>query len=136
MRHIFYSSQACGLNEKQFDLLVQRAVQKNQDLAIRGAIAWDGGIITQILEGPAEAVDSLYRTIRSDQRHTGVVLLIRADITASQFRDFGLSRRAPYDLYLTSLAITDRFGWGNTSAIDLEQLVVRRPNEIGADARM
>ena len=123
MRHIFYSSQAVDMNQGQFDSMVERAALKNRVAGIFGAIAWDGGIVTQIIEGPANAVDDLYRIIRNDRRHTGVVLLIRADITASQFQGFGMSRRAPYELYLTSLSITDRCGWGNTSAIDLDAIL-------------
>ena len=129
MRHIFYCSQSAGMTKAEFDVLVERAVRKNHDRGIHGAIAWDGGVgglITQIIEGPADVVDDLYRTIRADRRHTGVVLLTRADITASQFHDFGLSKRSPFDLYLISIAVTDQYGWGDTSATDFEKHPVRR----------
>ena len=129
MRHIFYCSQSAGMTTTEFDDLVGRAVCKNHDRGIHGAIAWDGGVgglITQIIEGPADVVDDLYRTIRADRRHTGVVLLTRADITASQFHDFGLSKRSPFDLYLISMAVTDQYGWGDTSATDFEKHPVRR----------
>ena len=120
MRHIFYCSRSTGMTKAQFEKLVEQAVHKNRDRDIRGAIAWDGGLITQILEGPADIVDDLYRTIRVDPRHTGVVLLTRADISASQFHDFGEAKRSPFDLYLNSLAITDRYGWGDTATSMLE----------------
>ena len=126
MRHIFYCSRSAGMTKAEFDVLVERAVCKNHDRGIRGTIAWKGGLITQIIEGPADVVDDLYRTIRADRRHTGVVLLTRADITASQFHDFGLARRSPFDLYLISMAVTDQYGWGDTSATDFEKRPVRR----------
>ena len=120
MRHIFYSSQSADMDGQDYDGIVRHAIEKNRRNGIHGSIAWDGRVITQIIEGPAEAVDALYCAIRADRRHTGVVLLTRADITKSLFPDFGMTKRAPYDLYMISLAISDRYGTGDTSAVDLD----------------
>ena len=98
MRHIFYSSQSADMDGQDYAGIVRHASEQNLRRGIRGSIAWDGHIITQIIEGPAQAVDDLYRKIRVDRRHTGVVLLTRADITHAQFPDFGMTKRAPYDL--------------------------------------
>lgn len=122
MRHIFYCSQSAGMTKSGFDSLVEHAVLRNKERGVYGAIAWDGGLITHIIEGPADMVDDLYRTIRTDPRHTGVVLLARADITASLFCDFGMTKRSPFDLYLISLAIADHHGWGDSSTVGFENL--------------
>ena len=136
MRHIFYSSQPVNMTKAKFEHLVEHAVRKNHECGIHGAIAWEGGLITQILEGPADFVDDLYCTISADPRHTGVILLIRADITESQFHGFGMTKRNPFDLYLISLAITDRYGWGDTSAMVLKKRSSQRlqPRPVGLQA--
>ena len=124
MRHISYCSQSAGMAKAEFNDLVKHAIGKNQDLGVRGAIAWDGGLIAHIIEGTANIVDDLYCRIRADRRHTGVVLLARADITTSQFYDFGLTKRSPFDLYMMSLAITEQRGWGNSSTEGFEHFPI------------
>ncbi|MCB8836715.1 BLUF domain-containing protein [Aurantimonas sp. VKM B-3413] len=119
MRHIAYSSTAEGLTHEEFASIVEHARAANAERQISGAIAFDGRIVTQIIEGPARQVDELFLTIRRDSRHRGVVLLTRADITESRFDGFGLSRMSPSDLYLISLATEERHGSGDTSLTPL-----------------
>ncbi len=116
MRHISYTSMANGLSTEEFARIVAHARAKNLEWQISGAIAFDGRMITQILEGPSHQVDSLFLKIRSDPRHSGVVLQSRADIAASQFEGFGLSRMTPSDLYMIALAIEAKHGPGDSSA--------------------
>ncbi|MCE7030446.1 BLUF domain-containing protein [Jiella avicenniae] len=116
MRHISYTSMADGLTADEFADIMDHARQKNREWQISGAIAFDGRMITQILEGPRHRVDELFLKIRSDQRHSGVVLQSRADIKASQFEGFGLTRMSPSDLYMIALAIEQKYGAGDSSA--------------------
>lgn len=116
MRHISYTSMANGLSVEEFAAIVAHAREKNLEWQISGAIAFDGRMITQILEGPRHKVDELFLKIRSDPRHSGVVLQSRADIKASQFEGFGLTRMSPSDLYMIALAIEEKYGAGDVSA--------------------
>ncbi|TFF17586.1 BLUF domain-containing protein [Jiella endophytica] len=121
MRHISYTSLANGLSADDFAKIVAHAREENLKSHISGAIAFDGRMITQIIEGPRMAVDALYLRIRSDPRHSGVVLQTRADIKESQFEGFGLSRMTPSDLYMIAMQIEDRYGSGDSSAEPLIQ---------------
>ncbi|MEX6505297.1 BLUF domain-containing protein [Jiella sp. M17.18] len=119
MRHISYSSTAEGMSPDEFADIVEKARAWNARHQISGAIAFDGRIVTQIIEGPAKSVDDLFLKICRDKRHRGVVLLTRADIKETQFEGFGLSRMSPPDLYLISVAIEERYGSGDTSMTPL-----------------
>ncbi|EAU40825.1 possible activator of photopigment and puc with BLUF domain [Fulvimarina pelagi HTCC2506] len=116
MRHITYSSIANDLNPKAFRELVADARKRNEKRGIRGVIAYDGRIITQILEGEAETVDKLFKTIRRDGRHSGVVLMSRVDVDDSQFDGFGMANMTPSEVYLLSSAIIERYGDGDNCA--------------------
>ena len=122
MRHISYTSMADGLTAEEFADILAHARKRNLEWQISGAIAFDGRMITQILEGPRRKVDELFVKIRADPRHSGVVLQSRADIKASQFEGFGLTRMSPSDLYMIALAIEEKYGTGDSSA---EPLVMR-----------
>ena len=122
MRHIAYISMANGLSAEEFAKILDHARSSNERKAIRGAIAYDGKMITQILHGPAEVVDRLYLRIMADERHSGVVMQSRADIETSQFESFGLSRMSPYDLYAIAIAIEEKHGSGDSA---IEPLVRR-----------
>ncbi|MBO0663504.1 BLUF domain-containing protein [Jiella sp. MQZ9-1] len=119
MRHISYTSMANELTQDEFSGILAHARQANEERQICGAIAFDGRMITQILQGPATEVDELYLRIQSDRRHTGVVLQSRADIDASQFEGFGLTRMTPSDLFMIAMTIEERYGAGDSSAVPL-----------------
>ena len=123
MRHISYTSMADDLSAEEFAAIVAHARKKNLERQISGAIAFDGRMITQIIEGPRQNVDELFLKISSDSRHSGVVLQSRADIKASQFEGFGLTRMSPSDLYMIALAIEERYGAGDSSADPLVRRV-------------
>ncbi|MBP0617197.1 BLUF domain-containing protein [Jiella mangrovi] len=116
MRHISYTSLANGLSAQDFAKILEHARAWNQQNQIRGAIAFDGRMITQIIEGPRAITDELYLRILGDPRHTGVVLQSRADIAQSQFDGFGLTRMTPSDLYMISLSIVEKYGSGDSAA--------------------
>ncbi|MBO0903199.1 BLUF domain-containing protein [Jiella sonneratiae] len=116
MRHISYTSLANGLTGEDFAGIVDHAREWNRRHEVRGAIAFDGRMITQILQGPPETVDRLFMRIRADQRHGGVVLQSRADIPDSQFEGFGLSRMTPSDLFMIAVEIEERHGAGDRAA--------------------
>ena len=120
MRHVFYTSRSVGLSTKAFDELVITSGNANQKRGIRSWISWDGSALSQILQGPAIAVDALYRTIRGDARHSGITLMTRSDLDATPIFDAGLMRLAPYDLYMRSREVADRAGDGDTSRWPLD----------------
>ncbi|RFC65079.1 BLUF domain-containing protein [Fulvimarina endophytica] len=115
MRHITYSSIANGLSREEFRQIVAYSTEHNRKLGVRGVIAFDGRVITQILEGDGETVDDLFKMIRRDPRHEGVVLMTRVDIDESQFASFGMANLSPSEVFLMSSAIVERYGDGDRS---------------------
>ena len=55
--------------------LPKKARDNNREIDVTGVLMASGNLLFQVLEGPAEAVDSLYEKITRDTRHTHVVLL-------------------------------------------------------------
>lgn len=45
----------------------------------------------QVLEGPEEAVESLFKTIRADPRHKDVTVLSREQISTRQFANWEMA---------------------------------------------
>ena len=76
MKRIKYASRfSKPLTEKELDQLGQKAAAKNAEFEVTGILMASGGMFYQVIEGPAEAVDSLFAAIAGDERHTDVVVL-------------------------------------------------------------
>jgi Sensors of blue-light using FAD len=66
-------------------LLVERARQANQAHGITGQLIYFGHSCMQYLEGPAEALDELWKLLQRDPRHEDVELLARYPLTRRRF---------------------------------------------------
>ena len=62
----------------------------NERLGLTGLLMASGGIFYQVLEGPAEHVDEVYRRIVSDGRHTDLLLISSEDVEERQFPDWSM----------------------------------------------
>lgn len=71
--------------------LLQQSRKNNADLGITGILFFGSGRFIQILEGPDEAVASVYETIQSDNRHEDVSLLHKEDINRRSFGNWLMS---------------------------------------------
>ena len=67
---------------------------KNHELGLTGMLLYSGGNIIQALEGPEEAVDSLFETIRADTRHRGLLILLREPTSERAFPDWSMGFRS------------------------------------------
>lgn len=75
---LVYRSRAVGiLPEVALDRVFRSSLPKNERLSITGALGFSGLTYVQLLEGPPAAIDELLRTLESDPRHTGLVILMR-----------------------------------------------------------
>lgn len=66
---------------------------KNAALGLTGLLLYSGGNIIQTLEGPDEAVDSTFGTIRDDPRHRGVLTVLRDPTVERAFPDWSMGFR-------------------------------------------
>jgi hypothetical protein len=65
--------------------IVRCALRENPRFGITGALYFDDVQFFQVVEGPAEALDSLWGRLLGDRRHHDVVLLQRGPIERRQF---------------------------------------------------
>lgn len=82
---IYASGAALGCTEADIETFVSVARGRNAERGITGMLVAADRSFFQILEGEADAVDELYRTIAADRRHTGVTLIIREPIARRAF---------------------------------------------------
>ena len=66
------------------------SIARNRALNVTGALICSAGAFAQILEGEADAVQSLMRTIASDPRHTDLVYLFDGPVAERRFTTWTL----------------------------------------------
>jgi hypothetical protein len=89
--HLIYASSAdpkMGYPELRAILDLARSV--NSQLDITGILLHTEGSFFQVLEGDAEAIDSLYAKIARDRRHTSVVSIVREPIARRSFAEWSM----------------------------------------------
>jgi hypothetical protein len=63
------------LSEADIQAIGEQSRRNNERLDLTGVLMASGGLFYQVLEGPDEAVDEVYRKIVEDGRHTDLLLL-------------------------------------------------------------
>jgi hypothetical protein len=88
LSHLIYASSADSkMSDAELRAILERARAVNSQLDITGILLHTEGSYFQVLEGDAEAIDSLYAKIGHDKRHTNVVLIVREPIASRSFAD-------------------------------------------------
>ena len=85
IRIVYVSKATEVLNERSIRALADRAAQRNAPRGIRGMLCFRDGTITQILEGPEDAVTNLMEAIKADTRHHSVSVIAREEIDTFLF---------------------------------------------------
>jgi hypothetical protein len=73
-----------------FNLLTQARL-RNQRLGITGHLLYFQGRFTQCIEGPAEGIETLWQSLRVDERHHDLQLLSRAPIAQRRFAEWSMA---------------------------------------------
>ena len=94
MKRLKYVSRfAKEMTRGGIDELVAQASTRNRSLQITGVLVTTGEMFFQILEGPEESVDEVYRAIVADERHTDVLLLnAEEDVPDRIFPDWSMRK--------------------------------------------
>ena len=88
---IIYRSHLC--DDVQPDILkdlVAKATKINELFGVTGILLFDGSHFFQLLEGPEEAVTTVYNRICEDKRHNNLVELMRDYAPARRFGNVGM----------------------------------------------
>jgi hypothetical protein len=64
---------------------------RNVQLGISGVLYSEGLRFTQVLEGPPEAVETVFRSIANDERHYDVAVVARANCLRREFANWSMA---------------------------------------------
>jgi hypothetical protein len=65
--------------------LVHRSREQNEAKSITGILLYNSGSFLHVIEGPPEAVDELFQSIRQDPRHSRILVLHRSSPREREF---------------------------------------------------
>ena len=96
LKYLVYTSVAApGLNDDDLDAILAVARRHNASADITGLLLLRGGMFVQFLEGTAEDIDQLLASIRRDERHTDVKVIIEEPVDRRRFPDWRMGFRRP-----------------------------------------
>ncbi|HET6339321.1 MAG TPA: BLUF domain-containing protein [Polyangiales bacterium] len=119
--HCIYASAASRpLETPAIASLLEKAREKNQRLGLTGMLLYTEGSFFQILEGEADAVDTLYAKILLDSRHVHVTKVLTEPISKRVFDNWSMGYSAATRAELASIpGLNDFFGKAQSfTAID------------------
>ena len=92
---LVYVSDAMIPTESDLTSLVGQAQSRNLALEITGSLIFTGTKFAQFLEGSAAALDVLMTDIRTDPRHSNVVVVAEGTQAERQFPNWSLTYAGP-----------------------------------------
>lgn len=84
------------LTREHLQTILNHSRHRNASKGITGLLLYRDGTFAQFLEGPIHHVEALFETIRQDERHRGVIVVLKRQ--GLQKRDFDGWRMAYRDL--------------------------------------
>ena len=116
MQRILYISTARdGFDEAALDGILRSSRRNNAAVGVTGLLVVGGRRFLQVLEGPEEAVASVFERISRDPRHFAVVRLSNKTIETRAFGEWAMGYR--------SARVVDRNGQKRDLRAIVEQLV-------------
>lgn len=127
LKHVIYTSRPTFFDIEILDNILNTSRTSNTKWDITGNLIFHSDLFLQLLEGPPDAIDSLYQNILLDNRHTDIFKL-RDEITQRRlfaswtmkndiFQSWMLSRGAlnqlnsedAFDIFVKLARETDQF---------------------------
>jgi len=71
--------------------LLTRARERNEEYGITGVLLYIGGNFMQYIEGPVGNLELIYKIIREDKQHSGIILVTRETIEEREFGDWSMA---------------------------------------------
>jgi len=82
---IYVSTSVKLLSDEELLDILKVSRENNSGKDITGLLLYKGGNFMQVLEGPDESVEALYKKIEADPRHKDLNVLSREQISTRQF---------------------------------------------------
>ena len=90
LRRFIYVSEKVGLSAQDVADVINVSIQNNPSKDITGCLLEGSNSFLQILEGPSDAIKSLYKAISEDNRHTNVRRLCDEPLNTRLFSDWSM----------------------------------------------
>jgi hypothetical protein len=91
LSHLIYARTAVSqMGQPELRAILDSARIVNSQLDVTGILLHSKGNFFQVLEGDAEAIDSLYAKIGRDKRYKNIVLIVREPIASRSFADWSM----------------------------------------------
>ncbi|WP_299111161.1 BLUF domain-containing protein [uncultured Winogradskyella sp.] len=116
MKAICYISNfAKDLNRKTIDELITYVNKNNKIQNITGLLIIKNKHFFQILEGDTKKVDALYKRIKRDIRHTGLITLLNTKIEGRIFNDYNSGNFEIFQKFEDMKKLYLYFNWINNA---------------------
>jgi hypothetical protein len=93
---LYVSSAIKQIGDDELSRLYATASKRNLELGITGVLLYSKGNFIQYVEGPNEALIQLYRQIKEDKRHTGLIEIMNEPIEAREFPQWSLASKTEF----------------------------------------
>ena len=91
LRQLVYGSSApAPVADDDLVLILRASRRNNPAVGVTGALLYADGNFMQVLEGPPDAVEGVYRRVSRDPRHRGVLVLYDAPAAERLFPDWSM----------------------------------------------
>lgn len=90
---VYVSAATHLLPKEELVALMQKCADRNAQCELTGLLLYKDGNIMQVLEGPAQNVETVFERIKQDPRHKGLIVLLKEPIPARNFPDWGMAFR-------------------------------------------
>jgi hypothetical protein len=117
----YISNKTKDLSTKELDHLLESLVKKNNKTHISGILMLKNNHFFQIMEGEADIVNDLFKVIKKDTRHHGVIKLLETSIKDRVFEDYETGHFSVITDYSNLKKLRIYFEWikeANIIAID------------------
>jgi hypothetical protein len=92
--HVIYvSSTKAILSEQALSAYLESFRANNHKHGITGLLLYKDGNVMQVIEGEQEAIEQLLNNIKTDGRHSGIIVLVKEEIATREFSEWSMSFR-------------------------------------------
>jgi hypothetical protein len=88
---VYVSSAVKLLTPEEIEHLLTRARERNLEYDITGILLYIGGNFMQYIEGPSDNLEVIFKIIREDKQHSGIILVTRETIKEREFGDWSMA---------------------------------------------
>jgi hypothetical protein len=115
------SEAARPVDQADLDDILAASRRNNPKLDVTGILLFENGIFLQFLEGPPDNVEALYHKIRTDSRHSNVMILLEQPAAKRRFSEWSMAFQRPEPgspVHDGFSAVLEKFHADDLAAID------------------